>query len=63
MKKARKKLILNRETIGQLTEDSLAGAAGGATLSCNTCGTATCPTQYCSAACPTQTDCVQTYRC
>ena len=61
MKKARKKLTLHRETIGQLTEESVAKAAGGITLSCKvTCG---CPTQYCSDACPTQTDCVQTYRC
>lgn len=64
MKKARTKLTLHRETIGNLNEGKLievAGATGGITF-CLTCITdCNCPTQ--NTACPTQTDCVQTYRC
>ncbi len=63
MKKAHTKLTLHRETIGKLNEESLTKAAGGITLSCGICGTTNCPTYVCSAACPTQTDCIGTYRC
>lgn len=61
MKKTRKKLTLNRETIGNLTEDRLgevAGATGGKSY-CLTCITdCNCPSLNC-----TQTDCLATYRC
>ena len=65
MKKARKKLALHRETIGNLTEDRLSEAAGGGTFFsgytyCNSvCVTyCNCPSANC-----TQTECLQTYRC
>jgi hypothetical protein len=69
MKKARTKLTLHRETIGNLTEDRLSQAAGGALFSgvtyCNSnCVTyCNCPSQNLSECCNTNLGCVQTYRC
>jgi hypothetical protein len=67
MKKARTKLTLNRETIGNLSEDRLSEAAGGgwtlpsgAPTYCGTCvSNCYCATQPCH----TETDCLATYRC
>ena len=68
MKKARTKLTLHRETIGNLNDDRLAEAAGGGTLfsgatyCLSNCITyCNCPSQ--TTACNTQTGCLQTYTC
>lgn len=71
MKKARKKLTLHRETIGNLTDDRLTEAAGGVTLSCGTlCNTVCfrCVSQntQCNTGCipcQTQTNCIETEAC
>jgi hypothetical protein len=54
MKKKIQKLVLNRETLRELSEHNLELAQGGYTLHCQysgygTCGTceATCTTNYC----------------
>lgn len=70
MKKARKKLTLHRETIGNLSNDRLSEAAGGGTLFsgytyCNSvCATyCTCPSQVETECCQnTNLGCVESYR-
>jgi len=68
MKKTHKKLTLHRETIGNLSNDRLAEAAGGKLPSgityCNSCITlCNCPSQVETECCNTNLGCVQTYRC
>jgi hypothetical protein len=71
MKRSPKKLSLNRETIGNLSNDRLAGAAGGGKpfsgyTYCNSvCVTyCNCPSQIETDCCQnTNLGCVQTYRC
>ena len=69
MKKARTKLTLHRETIGNLGDDRLSGAAGGGLPSgityCNSCITlCNCPSKVDTDCCQnTNLGCVQTYRC
>jgi len=67
MKKERKKLTLNRETIARLTDNQLVEAAGATGFGCPTIGltNCNCPTNTCDTVgeCVTQTGCVGTYRC
>lgn len=70
MKKTRNKLTLHRETIANLTDDRLNGAAGGSTVSaCLSCRTlCNCPSQntQCNTGClpcGTQTNCIGTEAC
>ena len=67
MKKTRKKLILNRETIAMLTGNQLVEAAGATGAVCPSMGltNCNCPTNTCDTLyeCPTQTGCIGTYRC
>ena len=74
MKKARKKLVLHRETITNLTGSLLSDVAGGgpktnATICNSLCLTVCCPTNNsicitcCAGTCGTQTDCIGTAAC
>lgn len=66
MRKMRKKLSLNRETIARLTDNQLGGAAGAAGFIAPTFAvTCTCPTVGCDTLyeCPTRTGCIGTYTC
>jgi hypothetical protein len=67
MKKTRKKLILNRETIARLTDNRLFEAAGATGIACPTKGitNCNCPTNTCDTLyeCPTHTGCIETYNC
>ena len=66
MKKAHKKLTLNRETITRLTDNQLFDAAGATGGVCPTKWiTCNCPTNGCdtNVQCPTHTDCIGTRNC